>query len=687
MTPRLPPRWRLITLTLGWAVMLATAHLEAAAPGQAVTAAVRGVVRDPSGALIPGALVSLTALDTGQQRPTVTSTSEGTFQIVALPPGTYRLTVSTASFVPDERELTLTVDQQLSLDITLELSRPSATVDVVNTRTATIEPTQTSLGTTITARDIDTLPITPALSREFSSLATLTPGVLAAAGGGVVTAGQSRGSNQSLMDGGVLNTASPPPLDAVREFKTVSNHFSAEFGQASGAVVSVVTRSGSNTPAARVNWLQQNSAWNATSPEARQAGVEDPGSTQGSYGGYWGGPIVKDRMFLFATAEQVTLHSTYINTSPVALLFRPDDPLTRPYTITSPKVFARTDVSFSRANQLTGRYSFQRLKGDNAVREPLSTMERGARLNNPVNDVAVTDTHIFGPTVVHEVRVHWNHNRFVRTVDGFCPDCAALNYPSIKIGKAGNSPNISSTNQLDAADTITWLPGRFGGAHAFKAGIAVNAAESDGGALQNAVGTFLFTADIPFDPANAASYPTQFTRSLGKNGLLVASTIVSAFGQDEWQAAPGLTFNLGVRWDHTEWLGPTGGRHDVAPRLGVAFDPWRRGTTVFRAGAGRYYDENALLIARDAEIGAVMISISRPGFQGSALQFDPLGPNPNRAGAATTLRSINQNTRRPLRPLRRRRCSTFFGDAPDQYVISRGACLANNRATLTRRTK
>jgi hypothetical protein len=77
------PPWRLVTMMMGSAVMLGTAHLEAAAPGQTVTAAVRGVVRDPSGAVIPGAVITLTALDTGLQRPSVASGSEGTFQIVA----------------------------------------------------------------------------------------------------------------------------------------------------------------------------------------------------------------------------------------------------------------------------------------------------------------------------------------------------------------------------------------------------------------------------------------------------------------------------------------------------------------------------------------------------------------------------------------------------------------------------
>ena len=75
-------------------------------------------------------------------------------------------------------------------------------------------------------------------------------------------------------------------------------------------------------------------------------------------------------------------------------------------------------------------------------------------------------------------------------------------------------------------------------------------------------------------------------------------TIVSVFVQDEYQPREGLSVNLGARWDHTQWPGPSSRRDDVAPRLGVAIDPWKKGTTVFRAGAGRYYDESGLEIAR-----------------------------------------------------------------------------------------
>ncbi len=621
-----------------------------AAPRQSATATVRGVLRDASDAVLPGAIVTLTRLETGRTRPTVSSDSAGSFRFIALSPGRYRVSAALAGFAPAEREFELTIDLDLEVSLTLTIERQRLSVDVVATDSPLVDLSKTSLGSTITRRDLDESPIATGF-RNFETLALLAPGIqydLAAATGVMGTAGQM-GNRTVAVDGlsidtGTVEISGTPPLEAIQEFKVVTNHFSAEFGQASGAVVSVLTRSGTNIPSGRLYWLQQDGRWAATSAKAKLAGTTDPGLQQEVFGGTWGGPLVRNRAFLFATVEQLVKDTVYINTSPVARLFQPNDPLTIPSGAHLPRALLRADVNVAASNVLTLRYNYQLANHVNSGREAQSSAERGRVLYHPVHDVAVLDTHVFGSRAVNELRAHWDRYRWVWSVDGFCPGCAALNYPSIKLGKPPAAPSAQARDRVDVVDTMSWLAAGPGGSHAIKTGLAISFARFADSTLNNGTGTYRFPNDIPFDANDKLSYPREFTQNVGDPGVAVEETIVSAFVQDEWQPGEGLSLSLGARWDHTNWPGPSSRRDDVAPRLGVSVDPWKKGTTAFRAGAGRYYDESSLQIARAAETGFTMLSITDPGFQGDAVHFDQFGFNPRRSGPAVQRYSVNRYT-------------------------------------------
>ena len=639
-----------LQVTAAVAVLACLAGAAWAAPPQSATASVHVVLRDASGAVLPSATITLTHLDTGRSRPPVRTGKDGSFRFLVLSPGHYRLLAELAGFAAAERAFELTVDLDFELPLTLTVAPQSESVSVLATESPLVEPSKTSLGRTITRKDLDGAPILSGV-RTFATLAMLAPGIqndLASASGIMGTAAQI-GSQTVHIDGlsidiGTSDTSGTPPLEAIQEFKVITNHFSAEFGQASGAVINVVTRSGTNIPSGRLYWLHQHGTWNATSAKAKLAGTTDPGIQQDVFGGTWGGPLVRNRAFMFATVEQVAKSSVYINTSPVARLFRPDDSLTIPFDIRLPRALVRTDVNLSASNVVTLRYNYQSANHTNAGREAQSSAERTRVLHNPSHDIAVLDTHVLGSRGVNEFRAHWDHYTWVWTVDGLCPGCAALNYPSIKLGKPAAAPSQEGRDRADLVDTISWLTAGPGGRHAMKTGVVVSASRFSDPALNNGTGTYAFPSDIPFDANVPSSYPRQFTQNVGNPGVAVQETIVSAFIQDEYQPREGLSVNLGARWDHTQWLGPSGRRDDVAPRLGVAIDPWKKGTTVFRAGAGRYYDESSLVIARRAETGFTALSIAKPGFQGDAVHFDPYGPNPNRNGPAVALYSIHRYT-------------------------------------------
>jgi hypothetical protein len=635
---------KLLVLVACWLVTL-FADVASTSAAQSATSTIRGVVRDQTDAVIVDATLALTSLETGRVL-RARSATDGSFQFVALPPGRYRLAIAYEGFAPADHDVDLLVDQNLALPIALALAPQTQSIRVVTRAPPIIEPTKTSLGRVVTTHEIDGLPIL--IPREFAALATLAPGVLpvtsATGAQGVAAAGQSLNSNTTLVDGlSVDGITGGVAIDAIREFRIVSNHFSAEFGQASGAVVNVVTRSGGNAPQGRVYYFQQHSSLNATSAPARLVGEEDPEDRQASTGGFWGGPLIHNRLFTFVSVDQLIRNTTYINTSPVTVLFRPDDPVAIPVEWDSPKLFLRSDVNLTPANALTLRFGYQRATITNAAREPESAAERGRNLRSPKHNIALLDTHVIGANAVNELRLQWLRDRFERNVSGLCEGCAALNYQSLLLGKPPNDPQLNMTDRVQMADTFTWSFSEGAGRHTLKLGFDAELVQLRTNTPMNSVGTFTFSHDLPFDPENRATYPNRFTQNIGDPRNQVRETIVSLFGQDEWRLGDRLSLNLGVRWDNTHWPGPAGRRNDVAPRLGVSIDPGKHGTSVFRAGVGRYYDESQLTVARNAEVGFVMLTIRNPGFQGDLRQFNPYGFNPNRGGGpAVPQYSVNR---------------------------------------------
>jgi hypothetical protein len=633
---RRPLRW----LVTGVCVCATCLGGAAAASGQSTTSTLQGIVVDPSNAVLPSATITLTSSETGSKRGS-RSSKNGSFRISVLTPGRYQLTVSLAGFASYEGAIELAQDRELTLQIMLALAHQPLSVDVVATESPLVEPSKTSLGRTITTREINDLPIPGRQFQTFQGLATLTPGILADESTlGISTAGQGVANNTFLIDGLSIDDAVGAPLganggslpvDAIKEFTVVSNHFSPEYGQASGAVVNVLTRSGTNTPSARLYYFHQDSAWNATSAPARQVGAKDPQLQTRTVGGFWGGPVVRNRVFFFGSAEQVATNTGYTVTSPAVSLFRPDDPLTQPADFYTPKVFGRIDSNLTASNALTLRYRYWEALGYNAAHEPLSAAERSRDVTDREPSVAVLDTHVFRSAAVNELRLQRGRRSIDFNVDRFCATCVTLNYPSILLGKQANSPQSNLEDRWQLADAFTALLTGWG-LHTLKVGVDASVFQSQIYFPSNFSGTYKFPNDLPFDPLNKKTYPTRFTQNDGNPRVHLRESITAIFAQDEWKPREALTVNLGVRWDRTAWPGPSGHRDDVAPRLGLSIDPWNTGTTVFRAGLGRYYDETSLVIARNAEIGFGQTTIANPGFQADAIDPDPFGFNPNRTG-------------------------------------------------------
>ena len=200
----------------------------------------------------PGVSVTITNVDT--YRAIDGDRCRGGYRAPALPPGAYELRAELTGFTTYRRTgLALTIGQDSRIDFTLQVASVKETVEVT-AAAPLVDVSSNTIGTTITRKDLESLPLA---TRNFLDLANMTPGVTGVGGGGVNTAGQLSRNNSFLIDGVsndntlVSGSRGGFSLEAVREYVVLANQFSAEFGVSCGAIVSVVTRSGTNKTEAR----------------------------------------------------------------------------------------------------------------------------------------------------------------------------------------------------------------------------------------------------------------------------------------------------------------------------------------------------------------------------------------------------------------------------------------------------
>ena len=274
-----------------------------------------GVVRDSSGAVVPGAKITLTRVSTNRVY-TGTADAQGSFQFLELAPDTYILTVQAPGFKRTTlSQITIQVDQSTRLDVTLsagdvtELINVDATAPLIDTQ-------QNTLSNVVDTATIASMPLN---SRNFLDLALLTPGATPSAGGSQVTgfnvAGARTQSNDYLIDGiSNMDTQVNGGLssfrinDAVQEFSVQTSVPTAEFGRGEGAQINAVIKSGGNTFHGTVFEYFRNTVLNATDYFAKHSAttaspVLKPVLKRNQFGATAGGPIFKDKTFFFLSYE------------------------------------------------------------------------------------------------------------------------------------------------------------------------------------------------------------------------------------------------------------------------------------------------------------------------------------------------------------------------------------------------
>ncbi|MGA8868920.1 MAG: carboxypeptidase regulatory-like domain-containing protein, partial [Candidatus Sulfotelmatobacter sp.] len=311
--PSLRARWSMMcleTVCLAVAICLCLPTLLSA---QGTTGRILGRVADPSGAVLAGVKVTLVNEATSVNRATETNES-GDYDFVEVPVGSYRLEFELAGFKKNlRRGVNLDINQVITLNMTMQLGENKEIVDVTS-EAPLVETSSTQLGAVVDDRSVSQLPLN---ARDTYQFLQLQPGVMSTVGSsnstiygsnnaGAVSVNGGRGrSNNFNVNGGDANdqfvnlpTVQPTP-DSIQEFRVLTNTFDAEYGRNSGSVVNVVTKSGSNQFHGNVYEFFRNKVLNAQG----YLNTVKPDEKQNQFGGTFGGPIIKDRTFFFASYE------------------------------------------------------------------------------------------------------------------------------------------------------------------------------------------------------------------------------------------------------------------------------------------------------------------------------------------------------------------------------------------------
>jgi Carboxypeptidase regulatory-like domain/TonB dependent receptor len=504
-------QWRCEQLIRGFILGAMICAIAFTASGQTFRGTILGSVTDVSGASVPGATITVKNTETGLLR-TTESQADGSYSVPELPIGNYDVTVDKANFQSYvTKGVQVSVAAERRVDAALKPGQITEQILVSGAELPEIETTSDTLGGTLTQETVKDLPIN---GRDYTKLIYLNPGVAGSpdqitdspGSFGEFSMNGARGrSNNYLLDGTDMNDgyrndpainqggvfATPSailPIDAVSDMRVLSN-FEPEYGRSGGAVVNIVTRSGTNQIHGSAFEYFRNSALDARN-FFNTSGEPKAPFHNNQFGGSVGGPIIKDKTFFFLDYEGqqekvgvVTLacvpepariaFDEAMNGAPnpviAALLARnpwpaPDHPISAAQasdpatgalydsgcpngpnaTAISPSsngltsMIAKIDHSFGQKDSVTGRYFF----GDSTQSFPLALSATGGQLPGfntvtptRVQLVSLSYIHIFSSTKLNELRLGWN-----RFAEGFFPQDQSFHPSSIGLCTASNAP-------------------------------------------------------------------------------------------------------------------------------------------------------------------------------------------------------------------------------------------------------
>jgi hypothetical protein len=645
---------------VGAAVLAALCALPDAAHAQ--NAQIVGNIKDNTGGVMPGVTVTARNQETGLTRTAVTE-GNGDYRLPALPPGTYTLGAEIVGFSTESiTDITLVIDQTATINLTLRPATLQETVTVTG-ESPIVDTTASTVATSVSNEQIQDLPVA---SRRWIDLAMLTPGTSQDnirgqfyRGNVNVGAGGREYSNGFVVDG-VNNTWAEMgeprqnfAMDSIREFKVSTSNYKAEYGLATGGLVTVVSKSGTNDlHGSGLLFFRDKSLTARTVFEA-----ERPPFRRYQYGGTLGGPIIRDRTHFFFAYEG-TNENQFMTVN--------SNGIWPEYEGTFKSEQKRWTYTAKADHQLAaGQSVFVRWAQEDEYR-PIITA--GGRTSTSasfdfavprhstvvghtwvMNDRALNDFRFQNAFSKYEVSPPFSHGSWDPGYFGedrlqYCSP--VFSYPSIQIGGCG-STQMGPEGRWQVKNDFSYYVPDWGGSHQWKTGIDYNFVTFQADGNFNPHGTWTMPRDVPYNAADPTTWPTQFTSGLPTYADIPVHHF-SVYVQDDWQPRQNLTFNLGLRYDlqlgtfnedlpglmqriedrlgrdgefplpipFHEGYEDRGDFNNVGPRVGFAWDPGGTGQTNVHGGYGMFY-ENVRTLTNFGELTwpqNKQIVISRPSF-------------------------------------------------------------------------
>jgi hypothetical protein len=695
-----------------------------AAPGwlaeaQLPTATISGIVKDSSGAVIPGVSVTVTNAETGTSRSGQTG-SDGSYRFPALQVGTYDVRAEHPGFQAKlQRGLRVAVGEEAALNFTLDVGAVTETVSVT-AEAPIVNTTSGTLGSLVSGETIANLPLD---GRNYNDLTLLQTGVSenrAASTGGTLNGiqfssnGAPTRSNLFTIDGTIMNdlhntgasssNENTLGVEGIREYRVVTNAFSAEYGLNMGSQVTLVTKNGTNELHGSLLEFLRNSALDArnwTDIPDKQA------FRRNNFGGSLGGPLRVDRAFYFLTYEGLRQSRgiTEALTIP-SLAARQDGGLVptiaasaRPYLAFWPSPNgedlgqglarfynpiadvqredygqARVDYTLSGADSLFGRFTIN----DSNDSRPGMIPEVASNFPTRNQWYTVSDNHIFSPLLLGTFRASFSrtHSTAVSSIDLPANLAFKQGQPMGGLGITGvdGYSTAPGTTPVELNQRITSFSGDMFytlRTHSLKFGTLLNFyrqyMSNNGGNSPRGNWTF------PSLTAFLTAAPTQFTVLTPGSSAdrTYEYQTVGFYLQDDWRVKPTLTLNLGVRYEiattpeeiHGDgaavrdmiidpavtpgqpFINPS--KKNISPRFGFAWDVHGNGMTSVRGGFGLLYDVGtfgtALFIGASATPPLSTVSNVTPA---QGLVFGPFPVIPT-ANAGRELRTVDYHLQQP----------------------------------------
>ncbi|MBI2819000.1 MAG: TonB-dependent receptor [Acidobacteria bacterium] len=648
------------------------------APAQLPTATILGVVKDSTGAVVPGATLTARNIDTGQSRTGVTA-EDGSYRFAALAVGNYEVRIEHPGFQTQVRSgLALAVSQEAVVNFRLEVGAVEQTVEVT-AEAPIVNTTSGSLGGLVDEQKVTDLPLN---GRNYIDLTLLQTGVqqhkninyvAGMSGTWFSSNGAPLRSNNYLLDGAIMQNLygatsssvsfSTLGVEGIREYRVVTNSFSAEYGMTMGSQMMIVSKGGTNNFHGSLFEYLRNSALDARNFFDRQSIASQrrlPAFTRNNFGGSIGGPIKKDTAFFYGVYEGLRERLGITNridvipasakvdggaggvaqiapiVKPWLALFPdpnlPNNQFTFPSTQPTREEYGqiRVDHTYSTNDTLFGRYTID----DTERVSPLQYPQFATVGLSRAQYATLSENHIFSPVLLNTFRFSFSRTKILTDSPSGISGPQFSMVPGKEVGSiniTGISPNFGpdlvTPDQLKQ-NIFTWSDDLFytAGRHSLKFGALVNRYQQYMLVSTFERGTISF-ANIPnFLLARPTSYAAVTPGSTLDRTYHY--TTLGFYVADDLRVGSTVTLNLGLRYefitqpqevrghgaalrdiqrDADTTLGPpfeNPSLKNFSPRVGFAWDVQGDGKTAVRGGFGLLYDignlSSALIVGTTA---------------------------------------------------------------------------------------